>query len=184
MSKDGISSVTRLLKLVEDGDGEASDQLFMLVYEELHRMADRQMRRQRPDHTLQATALVNEAYIRVFGQEWRDRDHFLSVASRAMRSILVDHARRKMANKRNPGGQRVPLDDLTQSYEDRAIDLVALDEALTRLAEVDPDMVRLVELRFFAGLTMEDAAAFLGISIHKAQKEWNTARAWIRREIK
>jgi RNA polymerase sigma factor (TIGR02999 family) len=183
LSKDGISSVTRLLKRVEEGDSGASDQLFMLVYDELHRMADRQMRRQRPDHTLQATALVNEAYIRVFGQDWRDRDHFLSVAARAMRSILVDHARKKTTAKRTPGGQRVPLDELTQTYEDRAIDLVAMDEALNRLAEVDPNMVRLVELRFFAGLSMEESASFLNISTRKAQKEWSTARAWLRREV-
>lgn len=155
----------------------------MLVYDELHRMADRQMRRQRPDHTLQATALVNEAYIRVFGQEWRDREHFLSVAARAMRSILVDHARKKATAKRTPGGERVALDDLTQTYEERAIDLVALDDALNQLSEVDPEMVRLVELRFFAGLTMEEAASFLNISPRKAQKEWCTARAWLRREI-
>jgi len=183
LSEDGISSVTRLLQRVEDGESGASDQLFSLVYDELHRMADRQMRRQRPDHTLQATALVNEAYIRVFGRKWRDRDHFRSVAARAMRSILVDHARKKTTVKRTPGGQRVPLDELTQTYEERAIDLVALDKALNRLAEVDPDMVRLVELRFFAALTMEETASFLNISIRSAQKEWHTARAWLRREV-
>lgn len=177
------SSVTRLLRRAQDGDGQAADRLFTLVYDELHRMADLEMRRQRPDHTLQTTALVNEAYLRVFGREWRDRQHFLSVASKAMRSILVDYARKRNSAKRKVTGERVRLDDLTEDYEARAIDLVALDEALDRLAEVDPNLVRLVELRFFAGLTMEQIAGFLGISVRKANKEWSTARAWLRRAI-
>ena len=171
------------MELANEGDAQAEDRLFRLVYDELHGMAKREMRAQRLDHTLQATALVNEAYLRVFGREWKDRKHFLSVAARAMRSVLVDHARRRSTSKRTPPEKRIPLEHLTEAYEERSHDLVALDEALGRLAEVDERMVRLTELRFFAGRSMEEAAEVVGLPLRSAQREWATARAWLRKEI-
>ena len=176
--------VTRLLERVRDGDRDAAEELFATVYDELHGMAHRKMREQAPGHTLQSTALVNEAYIRVFRREWEDGAHFRAVAARAMRSILVDHARRKRSAKRTPDGERIPLEALTQSYEERSGDLLALDAALDRLGKMDPEMVRLVELRFFAGQTMADAAEALGVSLRTAEREWAAARAWLREELK
>jgi len=176
-------SLTGLVSRAQQGDQSAANELFLLVHDELHAVARRLMQGQPPGHTLQASALVNESYLRVFHKEWRDRDHFLAVAAQAMRWVLVDHARSKRRVKRDPGGERVSFEDLTALYEERSLDLVALDDALDRLAERDPGLVRLVELRFFAGLSMDDAARSLGIPLRTAQREWATARAWLRKEL-
>jgi len=176
-------SLTELLLRSKEGDRAAANELFRLVYEELHAIAKRLMRGQAPGHTLQASALVNEAYLRVFHQEWKDRDHFLAVAAKAMRWVLVDHARSKRRDKRSPDGERLLLDELTTLYDVRSHDIVGLDSVLDRLAERDPELVKLVELRFFAGLPMEEAARSLGISLRTAQREWTTARAWLRKEL-
>jgi len=172
-----------LLLRAKEGDRAAADELFRLVYDELHAIAKRLMRGQAPGHTLQASALVNEAYLRAFQYEWKDRDHFLSVAAQAMRWVLVDHARSKQRDKRSPDGERVLLDELTERYDDHSLDLVGLDAAMVRLAERDPMLVRLVELRFFAGLPMEEVARALGLSLRTAQREWATARAWLWKEL-
>ncbi len=183
VTSEAESNITRLVERARKGDGGAADDLFLRVYDELHVMAERQMRAQEHGHSLQATALVNEVYLRVFRQEWVDREHFLAVAARAMRSVLVDHARAKRRDKRIPGEKRVPLEEMAEAFQARAGDLVALDTALEKLCAFDPQMVRLVELRFFAGLPMEEAAKVLGISPRSAFREWQTARAWLRREI-
>jgi RNA polymerase sigma factor (TIGR02999 family) len=177
------NSLTALVRRTQQGDRAAANELFLLVHGELHAVARRLMQGQPPGHTLQASALVNEAYLRVFQQEWKDRDHFLAVAAQAMRWVLVDHARTKRCAKRERGAERVPLEGLMELYEERSLDLVALDEALDRLAQRDPGLVRLVELRFFGGLSMEDAARTLSIPLRTAQREWATARAWLRKEL-
>lgn len=185
-TSDSKKSVTIWLQRLKDGDQGAVDKLFPLIYEELHRLARRSMGGQRPDHTLQATALVNEAYIRLFRDncpDWRDRNHFMAFAARAMRSILVDHARSKNRVKRKPGGERVALDDLTESYEEHAFDLVGLDDALRKLAEIDETAVRMVELRFFGGLSMKETAEILKLSPRTLEREWQAAKAWLRREM-
>ena len=184
MSSEEESEDERSLEHRLGGDGRDAGDLFSLVYEELHALAERQMGRQGGDHTLQATALVNEAYLRLFGHEWRNREHFLCVAAKAMRSILVDHARKKKSKKRDGGGRRISLDELAETYTRSARDLMELDEALDRLGEVDPELVRLVELRFFGGLTMEETASLLDISVRTAQREWGVARAWLWREMR
>lgn len=181
---EAADSITRLLERAHEGDGRAADELFSLVYEELHSMAVHRLRNQGPEHTLQPTALVNEAYLRVFRGEWNNREHFRAVAARAMRSILVDHARRKRRQKRSAEGVRVLLDDLIVAFEERSGDLLGLDEALERLARIDPTAARLVELRFFGGQSMPEVAHSLGISLRSAQREWATARAWLREELR
>ena len=178
-------SVTRLLVDVRLGRRDALDRLLPLVHDELHRIAAGYMRRERADHTLQPTALVNEAYLRLVDQrdvEWRDRAHFLGVAAQLMRMILVDHARARRAAKR-AGGERVPLDETVLVGGERDVDLLALDEALERLAALDPRLGRVVELRYFGGLTTREAAEVLGISTATVEREWATARGWLRREL-
>ena len=151
------------------------------LYRELHRRAEHLMRGQPKNHTLQATALVNEVFLKLHGVDpsTEDRSHYLAVASRAMRQVLVDHARAKGRQKRNPNGEKLPLDDVMVSYEERAHDLVALDEAVARLGEFDETMARAVELRFFGGLSVAEAADRLGISLSTAEADWRTARAWL-----
>jgi RNA polymerase sigma factor (TIGR02999 family) len=180
------NDVTRTLLRVDDADDLAANQLFTLVYDELHRIARRAMRSQKPCHTLQATALVNEAWLKMFGgsEALTGRNHFLGAAARAMRSVLVDHARARSTGKREPNGERVFLDEMIDEYGERAGDLIVLDEALSRLNEVDPSMVRLVELRFFAGLSSAQAADVLGVSARTAAREWATARAWLRKALR
>ena len=144
------------------------------------------MREQRKDHTLQATALVNEAYLRLHdGRELAatDRIGFLALASTAMRCVLVDHARSRGRDKRQPPGERVPLDALLVAYEDRAVDMLALDEGLERMDAFDPEMARAVEMRFFGGLSAEETAGFLGIPLRTFERRWQAARAWLRAEI-
>jgi len=178
--------VTRLLNDLRDGKPDAANRLFEVVYTELYGIASRQMRAGKGSHTLQPTALVNEAYLRLFRSEdrtWSGRDHFLGFASRAMRSILVDHARAKRREKRCAVGDRISMDSVILNYEERGKDLVALDEALERLGRMDERMVKLVELRFFGGQSMGEAARVLQMSQRTAEREWHTARAWLRKEL-
>lgn len=180
-------AITQLLVAYNNGDHSALEQVFPLVYNELRRLASGYLRREREDHTLQPTALVHEAYLRLLGQdvEWQNRAHFLGIAAQMMRRILVDHARQHQAEKRGSGGVKIALDDadaINLSAE-RAADLIALDDALTALAEFDPNKSRMVELRYFAGLSVEETAKVLGISIATFVLQWKTTRAWLYREI-
>jgi len=179
--------VTGLLVKWGQGDKGVLDQLLPAVYDELHRMAARYLRRERPDHTLQPTALINEAYLRLVDKNsvtWENRAHFFGIAANVMRRILVDHARGHQAAKRGGSAIKVPLDEqLHGTPKQEEMDLVALDTALTRLATVDPEQSRLVELRYFGGLTIEETAQVMGISPATVKRSWTVARAWLRREI-
>jgi RNA polymerase sigma factor (TIGR02999 family) len=179
--------VTQLLLDWSNGDQEALDKLIPLVYQELKRLARYYMRRERAGHTLQTSALVNEAYIQLVDykrMKWKDRTHFLAVAAQAMRRILVDHARTRYSAKRG-GSQalKVSLDEAATLADERAAEMVALDDALTRLAELDPRKSRIVELRYFGGLEIEEAAHMIGISPATVKREWNAARLWLYREM-
>lgn len=179
--------VTKILEKASEGDAAAAERLLPLVYEELRAIAARYLRQERAGHTLQPTALVHEAYVRLIDQtsvRWNGRSHFLAVAAIAMRRVLVNHARARRRLKR--GGQemkRVPLDDAVGVLEERAGDLEALDEALTKLAAMDPQQARIVELRFFGGLTAPETAEAMGISERTVHREWALARAWLRGEV-
>src|SRR5512135_2443203 len=178
--------VTRLLLDWSRGERSALDALVPHVYGELRRQADRYLRGQRAGHTLQATALVHEAFLRLVDQthvSFKDRALFFAVASRAMRQILVDHSRRRHAGKRGGDATRLVLEDGTASVEPRGVDLMALDGALARLEELDPGQARLVELRFFGGLTVEETAVVLGCSPATVKRSWNSARAWLFGEL-
>jgi RNA polymerase sigma factor (TIGR02999 family) len=179
--------VTAMLVKWGQGDKAALDQLLPAVYDELHRMAARYLRRERPDHTLQPTALINEAYLRLVDQNgvtWENRSHFFGIAANVMRRILVDHARGHQAAKRGGSMIKLPLDEgIHGSPKHEEIDLVALDAALTRLAKMDPEQSKLVELRYFAGLTIDETAEVMGISPATMKRKWTLSRAWLRREI-
>jgi RNA polymerase sigma factor (TIGR02999 family) len=178
--------ITRILQALSRGDEKAPDELMPLVYAELRRLASGYMRRERREHTLQATALVHEAYIRLVDQtqiDWRGRAHFFSIAARQMREILVDHARARRAEKRGGGATRLSLDEAVSFAKEKDFDLVALDDALRGLAALDPQQGRIVELRFFGGLTIEETAEVLKISPATIKREWNLAKAWLRREM-
>ena len=178
--------VTRLLAECRAGDESALERLLPLVYSELHGLADRHLRRERRDHTLQPTALVHEVYLSLVDREeqnWQNRAHFLCVAATAMRHILINHAHGRNAAKRGGGRLRLTLFEAVSAFEERAEDLVALDEALTRLAVFDERRSRLVELRFFGGLTVEEAAKVLEVSTRTVEREWRLARAWLRKEV-
>ena len=178
--------VTRLLQDWCNGDQAALEKLMPLIYGELHNLAARYLRRENPGHSLQATALVNEAYLRLIGQHnvrWQNRMHFFAIAAQMMRCILVNYARDKHRAKRGGKVHRVTLDERI-AFEERDLDLVALDDALNLLAEVDGRKSRLVELRFFAGLTIEETAEVLGISVATAKRDWMMARVWLYRKIK
>lgn len=180
------SDVTSLLADWRSGDKEALDRLLPLVYGELRRLAEAYLRRERPGHTLQPTALVNEAYLRLVGQqqvEWQSRAHFFGIAAQMMRRILVDHARAQNAGKRGGGLQRVTLDSSFDAEERREVDLLALDEALESLSKLDPRQSRIVELRFFVGLTLEETAEVIGVAPITVRREWNLAKAWLYREM-
>lgn len=156
------------------------------VYDQLHRLAEGYFRRQPQGHTLQPTALIHEAYLKLAGQpggRWKDRTHFLAVAATAMRQILVDHARSRLAGRRGGGRQRITLDEAVLPSTDRDVDLLALDEALERLARLDERKARVIELRFFAGLSVEETAAALGVSPITIKRDWSMARAWMEREL-
>jgi len=186
MNDDTPPDVTGLLHAWNEGQPGALDALMPIVYGELHRLAKATLRRERPDHTLQATALVNEAYVRLVGQtrmRWQNRAQFFGTAAQFMRRILVDHARDRHAAKRGAGATRVELDEAILATHERGIDLLALDAALERLEQLDERQSRLVVLRFFGGLTIEEAATVLDISPATAKREWVTARIWLRREL-
>ncbi len=183
---DGLpeGDITALLKDWSGGDREALERLIPAVYGELKRLAASYLRSERPDHTLQPTALVHEAFLKLQGQRsviWSNRGHFFGIAARIMRRILVDHARRRGAAKRDGAVLRLTLVDA--GSDDRAPELISLDSALTRLEQLDPQQARVVELRFFGGLTVEETAEASGISTATVKREWRTARAWLRREI-
>lgn len=178
--------VTALLGDWSRGDRAALSQLLPVVYAELRRIATRQLRTERADHTLQPTALVHEAYIRLVGQrqvEWQNRAHFFGVAAQVMRRLLVDHARRHGAIKRGDGIQYVPLDEARDVAASNQIPILALDHALDRLERVDADLARIVELRAFGGLTIEAAADVLEVSPSTAKRQWRVAKAWLHREL-
>ena len=180
------SDVSRLLTRLQEGDGRALDRLMPLVHDELRRLARAQMRRERVDHTLQTTALAHEAYLRMVSlekQDWHGRAHFFGVAAAVMRRILIDHARKHRAARRGQGVKHVALDDVAPVAPERPEELIALDEALERLRELDPRQERIVELRFFGGLGVEETAAVLGISPRTVKREWAVARAWLRGEL-
>jgi RNA polymerase sigma factor (TIGR02999 family) len=177
--------LTQLLIDWSKGDQAALDKLVPFVYDELRRLARHYMRRERPGHTLQTSALVNEAYLRLVDQtvSWQNRAHFLGIAARLMRQILVDHARSHKYAKRGGGAEKVSLDQVADLAQARASDLVALDDALIGLAAMDPQQSRIVELRFFGGLTIEETAEVAGLSHATVEREWSAARAWLRREM-
>jgi RNA polymerase sigma factor (TIGR02999 family) len=180
------SDVTGLLRAWSNGDPSALDALMPVVYAELHRLARVRLRKERGDHTLQATALVNETYVRLVGQtrlEWRNRSHFFGTAAQLMRRILVDYARERRATKRGGGATRVELDEALSAADTRDVDLLGLNDALERLERLDARQGRLVVLRFFGGLTIEEAADVLEISPATAKREWVTAKLWLRREL-
>jgi RNA polymerase sigma factor (TIGR02999 family) len=179
-------SVTALLADWNRGDRTALDRLLPVVYVELRRIAARQLRSERVNHTLQPTALVHEVYLRLVDQrqvDWRDRAHFLAVAAQTIRRILVDHARRRGAHKRGDGVQCVAIDDARELAASQDMPLLALDHALGRLEKVDPELARIVELRAFGGLTIEEAAHVLKVSPSTAKRDWRTAKAWLNREL-
>jgi RNA polymerase sigma factor (TIGR02999 family) len=185
MAEPPDSRVTALLRAWQNGDPRAGEELGPLVYAELHRMARAKLRGERAGHTLQPTALVHEAWLRLMQQEradWRNRAQFFAIAAQAMRRILVDSARRRQAFKRGAGADHRPLDDAIPSPLPDGR-LIALDAALDRLAVLDPRQARVVELRFFGGITVEDAAQTLGVSPTTIKREWASARAWLFKEI-
>ncbi|HEU4389593.1 MAG TPA: sigma-70 family RNA polymerase sigma factor [Blastocatellia bacterium] len=179
-------NVTQMLKDWRSGDDAAFERLIPVVYDELRRQAATYLRRERPGHTLQATALIHEAYLRLINQEnidWQNRAHFYAIAARLMRQILVDHARKRKAGKRGGSDIKVSLEDAMVVSPGRSVDLVALDEALTGLAALDPQQSRVVELRYFSGLSVEETAEVLGISTRTVKRDWNVAKAWLRERI-
>jgi RNA polymerase sigma factor (TIGR02999 family) len=185
MCEDASHSVTDLLTKWRAGDQEAFKALIPLVYHELRRLARHYIRQERPDHTLQSTALVHEAYLRLIRQESADienRAHFFAVAAHLMRQILVDHARRRRAAKRG-SGLKLELNEAISVEVPPNVDLIGLDTALNELARLDPQQSRIVEIRFFGGLSIQDTAKIVGVSPATVKREWSTARAWLRREL-
>jgi RNA polymerase sigma factor (TIGR02999 family) len=179
-------NVTRLLLQWGHGDRQALDALTPLVYDELRRLAARYLRREREGHTLQSTALVHEAYLRLIDQRdvhWQNRNQFFALASELIRRILVDHARARMAAKRGGAQVQLELDEAIAAPEEKDLDLVALDDALQALASADPQQSRIVELRYFAGLTIEQTAEILNISPATVKRDWTVAKAWLKREM-
>jgi RNA polymerase sigma factor (TIGR02999 family) len=184
--KSSQSEVTRLLNDWGNGRRDALDRLLPQIYAELRRLAGSYLRRERPDHTLQPTALVHEAFIKLVDQRavrWQNRAHFFGIAAQAMRRILVDHARAHAADKRGGGERAVSFDEAMVAIGAPDIDLLALDEVLTRLATFDPQQSRIVELRFFGGLTIEETAEVLGVSPATVGRDWTLAKAWLYAEL-
>jgi len=179
--------VTLLLTALTRGDDAAASRLIPVVYAELRRLAESYMRRERVDHTLQATALVHEAYLKLIGQNsvnWQSRAHFFGVAAQLMRRILIDHARGHVRQKRGGEQKKVSLDEAFVSIEQQADELVAVDDSLNRLAKIDPRQARVVELRFFGGLSVEEAAEVLGVSPKTVKRDWSVAKAWLYADLK
>jgi len=177
--------VTVLLNAMKSGDPSAADKLFPLVYQELHRLAAGYMHRERKDHTLQPTALINEAYLRLAREDidWQNREHFIGVAANVMRRVLVDHARAHNAAMRGGGLARVELEDNIAVSEERSGELVLLDDALTRLEALNPRQAKVVELRYFGGLSVEQVASILGVAPRSVKRDWALARVWLFKEI-
>jgi RNA polymerase sigma factor (TIGR02999 family) len=181
------ADVTRLLQEWTNGEEQALDRLVAQIHRELRKLAASYLRKERPDHTLQPTALVNEAFLKLIDQravKWQNRAHFFGIAAQAMRRILVDHARAHAAGKRGDGVRMLPLDEAMMIGGTIDVDLLALDEALTRLAAIDPQQSRVVELRFFGGLTMDETAEVMHISAATVGREWRMAKAWLFAEIR
>jgi RNA polymerase sigma factor (TIGR02999 family) len=179
--------ITVLLEQWGQGDQHALEELTPLVYSELHRLASRYLRRERPDHTLQSTALVNEAYLKLVGQHsmrWQNRAHFFGIAAQLIRRILVDHARTRFAEKRGSNMPRLSIEEISESAAARDLDLIALDDALEDLAKIDARQSRVVELRFFAGLSVEETAEVLQMSPATVKREWTSAKAWLFRQLR
>lgn len=181
------SSITQLLQSWSDGDREAAERVLPLVYDELRRIALRQLRQERREHTLEATAVVHEAYLRLSGQEgfhWPDRIHFFAFAAHLMRRILVDYARNRNRAKREGKWERVTLTEAAELLPAKGADVAALDDALTSLDALDPRKAAVVELRFFGGLTLEETAGQLGVSVETVNREWRRAKAWLYKELR
>lgn len=185
MTEPSTQEVTQLLLAWGQGDEAARDRLIPLVYEELRRLARQHLRYERPGHTLQTSALLHEAYLRLVEQAvpWQNRAHFFGIAARLMRQILVNHARARHRLKRGGAQQQVSLSAAADVAAGRAVEVLALDEALKSLAELDPRKSQIIELRFFGGLTTEETATALGISDSTVEREWRLAKAWLQREI-
>jgi len=186
MTGSGDARVTKLLSDWSGGDRSALDQIIPLVHDELHRLARSYFRHERPGQTLQPTALVNEAYLRLLrerGMQWKSRAHFIAVAAQLMRFILVDHCRRKRYQKRGGGAFRVTFDENLQVMHDHGADMLALDEALRKLEAQDPRKSRIAELRCFGGLSVEETAEALGVSVATVMRDWRLIKAWFRREL-
>ena len=178
--------LTQLLRRLPEEREDVEDRLLELVQEQLRPLADRLMRRERPDHTLQATVLVDEAWMELARQErndWQNREQFLALASRAMRRMLVNHARDRRADKRGGGREREALNSILASYEEQQLDVLALHEGLERLAELDERAARVVELRFFGGLSMQETADALGLPLRTAERSWLRARVWLQERL-
>jgi len=182
-----MAEVTRILADIEQGDPQAADKLLPLVYDELRRLAAQKMSQENPGQTLQATALVHEAYVRLVdrdqSQSWDSRGHFFAAAAEAMRRILVDSARRRLAQKRGGEFERIDLAEVPGQSDEEQVDLLSLDDALKKLEELHPDKAQLIKLRFFGGCTLEETAEMLGVSRATAQRNWAYARAWLFGEL-
>lgn len=179
--------VTVLLAELTKGNKDAASKLIPMVYDELRRLADGYMRRERGDHTLQATALVHEAYLKLVEQrsvDWQSRTHLFGIAAQVMRRILVDHARGHLRDKRGGGEQEIPIDEALVFAPEKSLELVKLDEALERLTKLDPRQGKIVELRFFGGLTVEQTAELLGVSPKTVKRDWSIAKAWLYSELR
>jgi RNA polymerase sigma factor (TIGR02999 family) len=186
LQSNSSTQVTQLLGRWRNGDRAALDSLIPLVYKELRRIAQHYLRNERPGHTLQGTALVHEAYVRMIEQdlpEWQNRAHFFAVAAQLMRQILVDHARAHRSDKRGGGACTLALDEADKDAFRVDIDIIALDDALKTLSSMDPQQGKVVELKFFGGLSVEDTAEVLGVSSSTVKRDWTTARAWLHREL-
>jgi RNA polymerase sigma factor (TIGR02999 family) len=187
MGEQSTQGMTRLLREAQAGDRAALDELLPVVYRELRQIAAHHLAQERPGHTLQATALVHEAYLRLIDQhsvDWRNRAHFFSIAAEMMRRVLVNHAVGRRAQKRGAGETLLSLDEVVSFPNRQDVDLILLDEALNRLAELDPLQARIVEMRFFAGLKVEEVAAVLGVSDSEVKREWRSAKAWLTAQMK
>lgn len=181
-----LNEITAMLRAWSDGDKHASEELIRAVYSELRRQARRQLRRERRDHTLDTASLINEAYLKLVEQRsvcWRDRGHFFALAAELMRRVLVDHARARRRQKRGGPNEILPLDEVRAATEPIDLDLIALDEALDRLAAIDDQQVKVVELRYFAGLEITETAEVLKISPATVKRDWAAAKAWLKYEL-
>lgn len=186
MTRKPPHQITQLLAEWSEGNPSALDELYPLVYEELHRLARRYMSRERKGHTLQTTALINEAYVRLVDQKnvrWANRSHFFAISAQIMRRILIDHARRHAYAKRGGGAQQVSLEEVAMVAHDASSELVRLDEALKILAKMDPRRCHVVELRYFGGLSNEEIANVLNVSENTVTRDWNLARAWLHQQL-